>query len=131
MSRIRLFAGPSIEGPDGPVPGPVLQRHRLALLALLATAPNGTLSRDKLMAYLWPESETARARRLLRSGVDVLRRARGEDAVLSWGDDLRLKPDSVTSDVGEFLERLARDQLEEAVNLYAGPFLDGFHLTDS
>src|SRR5688500_5466658 len=104
MSRIRLLAGSSIEGPDGPVPGPVLQRHRLALLALLATAPNGSLSRDKLIAYLWPESETDRARHLLRSAVHVLRRSLGENAVLSLGDDLRLNPEIVASDVSEFLD---------------------------
>ena len=92
MSRIRLLAGPSIEDPNGPVPGAVLQRHRLALLALLATAPNGTLSRDKLIAFLWPESETDRARHLLRSAVHVVRRGLGEDAMLSLGDDLRLNP---------------------------------------
>ena len=131
MSRIRLLAGPSIEGPDGPVPSTVLQRHRLALLALLAMAPNGTLSRDKLIASLWPESETDRARHLLRSAVHVLRRSLGEDAVQSMGDDLRLNPEIVTSDVSEFLERLAHDELEQAVDLYAGPFLDGFHLSDS
>jgi TolB-like protein/DNA-binding SARP family transcriptional activator/Flp pilus assembly protein TadD len=131
MSRIRLLAGPSIEGPDGPVPSAVLQRHRLALLALLAMAPNGTLSRDKLIASLWPESETDRARHLLRSAVHVLRRSLGEDAVLSLGDDLRLNPEIVTCDVSEFLERLAHDDLEQAVNLYAGPFLDGFHLNDA
>lgn len=131
MSRIRLLAGPSIEGPGGPIPSGVLQRHRLALLALLATAPNGTLSRDKVIAYLWPESETDRARHLLRSAVHVLRRSLGDDALVSAGDDLRLNPKIIASDVTEFLEHLAHDELEQAVNLYAGPFLDGFHLSDA
>jgi DNA-binding SARP family transcriptional activator/TolB-like protein/Tfp pilus assembly protein PilF len=131
MFRVRLLAGASIQGTSGPLSGGVLQRHRVAVLALLATAPQRTLSRDKLIAYLWPESDVGRARHLLRSAVHAIRQALGENAILSSGDDLRLNPELIGTDVGEFLDRYERDDLEGALALYAGPFLDGFHLNDA
>jgi tetratricopeptide (TPR) repeat protein len=58
----------------------------------------------------------------------VLRKALGEEAVLSSGDALRLNCDLVQSDVEVFQQALEGGDLEEAVALYAGPFLDGFCL---
>ena len=130
MFRIRFFARASVEG-DVPIGGAALQRHRLALLALLATAPGQAMSRDKLIAFLWPESDTARARHLLRAAVHVLRRELGEKAILSEGTELRLNPEVVTSDVGDFAECLTRADRSSAIEFYAGSFLDGFHLNDA
>ena len=45
--------------------------------------------------------------------------------------DLRLNAERLGSDVGEFERAIATARLDDAVDLYAGPFLDGFHLTDS
>jgi TolB-like protein/DNA-binding SARP family transcriptional activator/Tfp pilus assembly protein PilF len=131
MYKVRLFAGVSIEDANGAVSGAIMQRHRLALIALLATAPGQQLSRDKLIGWLWPEREGARARHLLRSAVHALRSSLGEAAILSLGDDLRLNPDVVRSDIADFLDLLTRDELESAVGLYRGPLLDGFHLNES
>jgi TolB-like protein/Tfp pilus assembly protein PilF len=50
--------------------------------------------------------------------------------VRSIGDELALDPDWVTSDVGEFEQLLDRGSLEAAVDLFIGPLLDGFHLSD-
>jgi DNA-binding SARP family transcriptional activator len=125
---LRLLGTPSVEGEQGPITGRPVQRHRLALLALLATAPSQALSRDKLISYLWAESDTARARHLLSVSVHVLRRALGEKALLTEGDDLRLNTDVIQPDVVEFELALARDDPKQAVGLYVGPFLDGFYL---
>ena len=73
------------------------------------------LSRDKLVASLWPESGTADARHLLRESLYILRSALGDDSVLSTGDDLRLNPDRLACDLWEFEAALARDDLEAAV----------------
>src|SRR5688572_5247008 len=98
----RLFGSPSIEGDDGTqLGGRVAQRHRVALLALLALAPGERLSRDKLIAYLWPESDQERGRNLLNVATYVLRTALGENALLSAGDELRLNAEMVRSDVAE------------------------------
>ncbi|HJR65137.1 MAG TPA: tetratricopeptide repeat protein [Gemmatimonadaceae bacterium] len=129
----RLFGSPSIEADDGGVPlsGRVAQRHRLALLALVAMAPGQRLSRDKLIAYLWPESDSERGRNLLKVSTYVLRSELGETALLSEGDDLRLNADVVRADALELEAALARGDHAAAVTLYESPFLDGFFLSDA
>src|SRR6185437_9571969 len=52
----------------------------------------------------------------------------GAAAIVSRGQDLWLNPASVSSDAAEFERALAAGELERAVGLYAGPFLDGFFL---
>jgi adenylate cyclase len=132
--HLRLFGSPSIEADDGggiPLSGRVAQRHRLALLALIAMAPGQRLSRDKLISYLWPESDAERGRNLLKVSSYVLRTELGETAVLSEGDDLRLNADVVHTDAVELDAALARGDHAEAVALYKGPFLDGFFLSEA
>jgi DNA-binding SARP family transcriptional activator len=128
---LRLFGSPSIERDGVPLAGRVAQRHRIALLALIAMAREDRLSRDKVMAYLWPESDTERGRNLLKVSTYVLRTTLGEAAVLSEGDDLRLNTDVVRVDTTEFEAALANADHVRAVALYRGPFLDGFFLSDA
>ena len=131
---LRLFGSPSIEadGAGGAVlSGRVAQRHRLGLMALIAMAPGQRLSRDKLIAYLWPESDAERGRNLLKVSSYVLRTTLGEGALLSEGDDLRLNADLVRTDAAEFETALARSDYAGAVALYKSPFLDGFFLSDA
>lgn len=58
--RLRLFGSTSLAGEDAALSGPAVQRHRLALLALLALAPPQRLSRAKPIGNLWPESAEAK-----------------------------------------------------------------------
>ena len=129
MVSLKLLGGASLEGMAGAIRGPAAQRHRIALLALLATSR--ALSRDKLQAYLWPERDADASRKLLNQAVHHLRRELGEGAILSAGDELRLGTDAVECDVISFEASLAAGELEGAVHLYGGPFLDGFHLRDA
>ena len=131
--HLRLFGSPSIEADGGAaaLSGQVAQRHRLALLALLAMAPGQRLSRDKLLAYLWPDSDSERGRNLLKVSSYVLRTTLGEAALLSEGDDLRLNAELVRADAAEFETALGRSDYAHAVALYKSPFLDGFFLTDA
>jgi len=94
-------------------------------------APGGRLSRDKLIAYLWPESDVERGRNLLKVSTYVLRTALGEHALSSEGDDLRLNADVVRVDATEFEAALVSGEHAQAVTLYGGPFLDGFFLSDA
>jgi DNA-binding SARP family transcriptional activator len=128
---LKLFGGIALTGEHGPLTGPAVQRHRLALLALLATARSRSVSRDKLLAWLWPERESEPARRLLNQAVHALRQALGAEAIRSAGDDLQLDTSVVRCDVVAFEEALARGEAELAVSLFAGPFLDGFFLDDA
>lgn len=130
--RLTLFGSPSITGGDGvPVSGRATQRHRLALLALLALTPDRAARRDKLQAYLWPERDTEHARQLLNQAVYSLRKTMGEAALISVGEELRLNLQVLPCDVVEFETYLAGGELERAVGLYRGPLLDGLFLADA
>ena len=128
---LKLFGGIALAGETGPLTGPAVQRHRLALLALLAAAHPRAVSRDKLMAGLWSERESEPARRLLNQAVHAVRQALGAEAILSSGEELQLNTDLVRCDLVAFEEALARGELGRAVALYTGPFIDGFFLDDA
>ncbi|MDF2776354.1 MAG: transcriptional activator protein [Geminicoccaceae bacterium] len=106
------------------------QRRRLALLMLIAGGREKGVYRDKLVSYLSPESSSESARHALHQLLYYVRQQAGED-VLVGTDPLRLSSDVATSDVGEFEDALDRGDLDAAVALYRGPFLDGFHVADS
>jgi DNA-binding SARP family transcriptional activator len=129
--RLSLFGSPSIEGEGGAITGRVSQRHRLALLALLALSPGGRASRDKAVASLWPESDQEKGRNLLSVAMYVIRSSLGDNAIVGTGDELRLDAEVVGSDVADFEAALARGDYAAAVSLYRGPFLDGFFVSDA
>jgi serine/threonine-protein kinase len=131
MITVQLLGGASLRSGDTPVAGPPAQRHRVALLTLIVAAWPQPLSRDRAMALLWPERDTAGARRLLNLAVHVLRGALGEDAIASTGDGLLLNPSNLACDLYELRAALAENASERVVRLYTGPLLDGFHLDDS
>ncbi|HEX6643255.1 MAG TPA: BTAD domain-containing putative transcriptional regulator [Gemmatimonadales bacterium] len=128
---IRLFGTPSLERGDGtPVTGRAAQRHRIALLALLALTPGRRIGREKAMALLWPEADGDRARKLLNVSVYELRSALGDELLVTAGDELRLG-DGVRVDVGEFEAAAGAGDHARAAEWHAGPFLDGFFLPDA
>ena len=87
------------------------------------------MSRDKLIATLWPESPADRARHSLSDALHVLRKVLGEQAIVAAGEELRLDPNILASDVAAFEAAVEGGDLERAVELYGGPFLDGFFVS--
>ena len=128
MLELRTFSGLSIKDGGAPITGAATQRKTLALLALLAAAGKNGLSRDKLIAYLWPESDAEHGRNLLNQACYALRRDLHEREVLLGASELRLNQDVLASDVQAFEAALQRGDNEAAVRAYAGPFLDGFFI---
>lgn len=131
MYRLRLLGGLTIEGPDGPLSGRIAQRRQLALLAVLALSGGRGMRRDKLLALLWPEVRDEQARRALSDTLYVIRAALGEHAVVTRGDEIALAPTCIRSDAADFDAALETRDLKAALDLYGGPFLDGFHLPSS
>jgi DNA-binding SARP family transcriptional activator/TolB-like protein len=86
------------------------------------------MSRDKLIAYLWPETDTDSGRHLLKQACHDLRRELGQPDLFQGRKFLQLNPAVITSDVRRFEAALAQGDLAGAVAFYAGPFLDGFYL---
>ncbi|MEJ2539006.1 MAG: BTAD domain-containing putative transcriptional regulator [Gemmatimonadota bacterium] len=127
-TELRLLGGAALFHEDAPVEGPAARRHPRALLALLATAPSGTLSRAKALGLLWPETDESTARNRLTSTLYPLRQAMGAEAVVSAAGQLRLDRALVSCDLWRFREALDRGDPRAAAEGYRGPFLDGFYL---
>lgn len=125
-SRLTLLGSVCLTGPDGPSLRRASQQRRIALLAMLASSPVGSVSRDRLLGILWPERDERTARHLLADSLYVLRQTLGDDAIISTGEALRLSPDVVWSDVAEFRQALGDERWADALALYHGDFLDGF-----
>src|SRR3989441_4655752 len=130
MLHLKTFGGLSVAVDGSPVTGAAAQRKTLALLAPLATTKQG-VSRDKLLAYLWPESDAAHGRNLLKQACYALRRDLHAPELLLGATELRLNPAVISSDVRLFDEALERGDQAAAVALYGGPVLDGFFLCDA
>ncbi|HKP29044.1 MAG TPA: BTAD domain-containing putative transcriptional regulator [Gemmatimonadales bacterium] len=129
--HLRLLGSPSLESDSGPAPTRATQRHRVGLLALLGVSPGQRLTRDHLIATLWPERDTEGGRNLLKVSTYVLRESLSETALLSEGDFLRLNSEVVRTDVVGFEAAVSRGDHPAAVALYRGPLLDGFYLGEA
>jgi TolB-like protein/DNA-binding SARP family transcriptional activator len=127
--RLVLLGGAALEGPDGKLDGRVAQPRSLALLALLALAPGGAITREKLIGYLWPEVDRQQGRHLLSNSLYIARRALGDDTIIGSAELLQLNKARISVDALELADLLGRGDLESAARLYGGPLLDGFYLS--
>ena len=128
--RLRTFGTVCLERDRAPLGGAHTQRRRLALLAYLA-ATEGAVTRHKLMAMLWPESDEAGARHSLSQLLYSIRHDLGADAIRADPETLRLNADVVTSDAHDFDVAVNAGQFERAVEEYRSAFLDGLYLDDA
>jgi TolB-like protein len=131
MLRLRTLGGVVVEGDAGPLGGTAAQRKSLALLSLLAPGNARGMSRDKIVSYLWPETEPLRAAHRLAQLVYALRRDLQSGDLVLGTSELRLNSAVITSDAAEFGAARRAGDLEQAVSLYGGAFLDGFYLTNA
>ena len=131
MSRLKLFGGAVVDAEGEPITGRAAQRHRIALLALLATTRRLYRSRDQLTALLWPEADSERGRKLLSDSIYRINQALGADAITGTGEDVRLDRDQVSSDVADLESALDARDWSQVADLYTGPFLDGFFLPNA
>jgi serine/threonine-protein kinase len=102
----------------------------LALLAIVAASGSRGRSRDQLLGLLWPDASQEKARHSLDQLLYAIRTALGA-SVFTGGNPLRLNTEFITSDIGDFTNALDRGERESAVEMYRGPFLDGFYLSDA
>ena len=111
MLRLRTLGGLSIENAAS-TGGATAQRRPLALLALLAVAGGRGLSRDKIIALLWPETDDEHGRNSLSQVISLLRRELAADDLVLGTAELRVNADVLACDVIEFEQRIAADDLE-------------------
>lgn len=129
MIDLQLFGGLDFVGPDPSGSIRARRRHPMMLLALVAAAAPKAISRDSIMAFLWPESDSTRASSSLRQALHSLRRDLGEDLFLpETASGIRLDRNKVKVDLWIFRDALARHAPADAVAVYRGPLLDGFQI---
>jgi DNA-binding SARP family transcriptional activator len=128
MLHLKTFGGLSVEIDGIPGTGAAQQRKTLGLLALLAASAQRGLSRDKLIATLWPETDAEHGRGLLNQACYALRRDLHAPELFLGSIQLRLNPAVISSDVEAFAGALEENDPAGAVSCYPAPFLDGFYL---
>lgn len=131
MLVLELLGTLCLRSDSAAVPLAAQQKRRLGLLAILALGDRRGLSRERIEAYLWPESSAPLARHALDQVVYALRQALGSDVVISTGRELSLNPECVGTDLWRFQEAIRAADWPTAAAHYNGPLLDGFHFGDS
>jgi TolB-like protein/DNA-binding SARP family transcriptional activator len=110
------------------VSGVLSQPKRLGLLVYLAVEP-GPHRRDTLLTLFWPERDETHARNALSQSLTYLRHWLADDAFLGRGSEqIGLVPGTLQSDVEAFDAALRAGRWTNALDLYKGDFLRGFHV---
>ena len=128
MLRLEVLGRLALERDGFPLTDVAPRRRLLALIVLLAVHGPYGMSRDKLLAYLWPDSDAAHARNSLKQLLFSLRRLLGPDVLVTRGDTIQLNRAAITVDLWDFETALEGERPAQAAALYHGPFLDGFFL---
>src|SRR6476620_4027092 len=128
MLFLRTFSGLALESDGKPGTGAAGQRARLAILAFIATAGETGVTRERITALFWPESDTERAHGSLKQALYSLRRDAREQELTLGTTTLKLNPAVIHSDVGDFQSAVTKRKWDDAVAQYSGVFLDGIHL---
>jgi DNA-binding SARP family transcriptional activator/TolB-like protein/thioredoxin-like negative regulator of GroEL len=132
MIELRTLGAIELTSADGrPLASVLTQPRRTALLSYLTlVSPRGFRRRDSVLATFWPEHDTDQARHALRQSIYFLRQALGAATIVSRGDDeLGVPAGQVRCDAIEFERALDGGRLEDALALYRGDLLSGFHLS--
>jgi DNA-binding SARP family transcriptional activator/TolB-like protein len=122
MLEIRTLGRTTISVNGVPLTGESAWPKSLALIVYMAREP-GPDRREGILGVLWPDLEEKRARRALNQLLYTLRKASPELDLESISDALDFGRE-VWLDVDEFERRIEAGDLEGAVELYDGPFLD-------
>ncbi|HEX5287253.1 MAG TPA: AAA family ATPase, partial [Streptosporangiaceae bacterium] len=95
------------------------------LLAVLALRP-GPQDRETVAATLWPAAAGPAARANLRTAIWALRKAVGDDALITSRTAVGLRPEAVTVDLADGLRRAADGDADAAAALCRGDLLPGY-----
>jgi predicted ATPase/DNA-binding SARP family transcriptional activator len=129
MLEIRTFGGFSL-GVDSRTVQDIGSRKAEAILVYLAMEAR-TLNRNVLKTLLWPESSEEHASTSLRVELSILRKRLGDYLEISR-DAIKLKEGArIYLDHSDLMEKLACGQIEQALEIYRGDFLEGFQIRDS
>jgi len=113
------------------VRGLLMQPKRVALLAYLAVeGARAPVSRDRILALFWPESDEARARNALSQSLHHLRQALGPGVIESEGlHTIGVRHDRLWCDATAFADALDGGQCELALDMYRGDFCPALYVS--
>lgn len=126
--HLATLGGLSVADDCRPVERLLALRSRAALLVYVAVERR--VVRESLMAMFWPESDAANARHALRQSLYHLRSAAGGVGWIDAGAHEIVARRELHVDACTFADAARSGDVERAVRLYRGPFLDGVHLAD-
>jgi DNA-binding SARP family transcriptional activator len=135
--RLRLLGPAQVEAGTPPTQVDLAAHKGSALLFYLASRPDQPVSRTRLITLLWEESDEQEGRNSLSTALSRLRRTLPNAPIVAVGDALVWRPDprtDVWTDIAAFAELTRPDasgaDLDRAVQLWRGPFLEGLDLRD-
>ncbi len=132
MIRLQLLGSLALLDEGGnPVQSLLAQPKRFALLAYLAASPSPAAHRrDTLLGMFWPELDEEHARQALRQALYGLRQSLGPGVIVGTGEELvSVDGQQLWCDAAAFAAAVKGGRDEDALELYRGPFLEGFHVS--
>lgn len=129
MIRLTTLGGASITRNGREHEALTARKQQFALLAYLAL--EGPATRDRLLLLFWADRPEEKARHSLSQALYAIRNELGEECLSAVGDRVGLASETVAADARELEEAAAEEDWETVVDLYGGPFLDGFYLSDA
>lgn len=130
MIRLHLFGGPLIHEDRGQAELVLPRAKPLALLCYLAHRAR-PVPRQSLLGIFWPDLDEERGRAALRKAVFLIRKALGDDVVLSRGENVAIAADRLWCDTVAFSDAIRLGRWAEALELYRGELLPGVYIAHS
>lgn len=132
--ELRTLGPPTLRrdasGAGGAEPLRVQPKHLGVLVFLASDGDHRFRRRDTVLATFWPELDRGRARSALNQALYRLRETVGRSAIPSRGnEEVGISREALRCDAVAFESAVGEGRLQEALDLYRGPFLDGFHLS--
>lgn len=124
---IRITTLGRVEVTAGNIPVESLRQQPTRCALLIYLAIERKVSRDAVLDMFWPDSSPDRGRNVLNQNLYRLRQALGREWVTNRGGMFEVMED-VTCDAVDLESAVVAGRFEEAVRLYAGPFLLDFAL---
>ena len=134
MLKLRTLGSLSLRDGEGNEASAVLsQPKRLALFVYLALGqPRGGQRRDVLLGLFWSERLDSQGRNALSQCLSFLRQNLPEQVMSPGGaEEVGLEPGTVSTDVEAFEAAIESGRWGEALDLYGGDFLRGFHVSEA
>lgn len=129
MLEIRALGNLSL-GENGKAIENLGSRKAEALLVYLAVEGRA-LNRDLLAALFWPESGQRQASTSLRVALSILRKHLGAYVDISR-DAVSIHPEAeIYFDLSDLEDKLACGDVQGALDIYQGDFLEGFYIRNS